>query len=686
MRSTKKKPDNVIDISGNVELVMKLAADKLDAGDHIGALSLIRRAETIEPENEEVMLAIAGTYNEMNRFTESLAYSSCVLNSGHEYVQDAFMIAGYSYLGLGEYVAARKAYRQFLINVPDSYTDEDLIAVYEALDICEANCALNESRESVPAVRDSSEVELEETLKRIEAEEDRVNGDMAYGLLSDAIEKFPDSYELFEKYLLSCYAVMHFKKGIKKYEAAPEKWKSRLTIRCYAALLYSGAHRPRKAAECADNILKMKGLDEEELMRASAVMLEIQNASAAMTLVKRVYSEHPYDQLVIHNYALSAYLSGDYALARTLFEKQLRIDPSDSVAAYYRKLCIKTQEDGILRNVCIPYDVPSGELFRCMTVLSNELGNEDAGRMLTESEPELTQEEIEECVRYCAEKTPPPFRIGGLMLLYERDRRSAMHELYKILLDPSCDDSVRRFAIMTFRDKENMTRFTIFDKGKLLTGELFSTENQPDKTDDEEKENDCPHLQAPFGRLNALLQQKLCNCSKKIRQEAENIVEAAAELYNDLGLALSNSQVPAYAAAIDYTCRFMNSKRAVNAKKLIKDYDITLRRLENAAEKLQSDLCVYGMFEPEEMCKLEDSFEETFKKLHEEEKAAAERKKAGKTKPSSCKNADTGSNKAALASKKRTNSGRKSDKEAKDDSVNNSESGSENNGGAPDAE
>ena len=94
------------------------------------------------------------------------------------------------------------------------------------------------------------------------------------------------------------------------------------------------------------------------------------------------------------------------------------------------------------------------------------------------------------------------------MLLYERDRRSAMHELYKILLDPSCDDSVRRFAIMTFRDKENMTRFTIFDKGKLLTGELFSTENQPDKTDDEEKEDDCPHLQAPFGRLNALLQQK----------------------------------------------------------------------------------------------------------------------------------------------------------------------------------
>lgn len=152
----------------------------------------------------------------------------------------------------------------------------------------------------------------------------------------------------------------------------------------------------------------MKGLDEEELMRASAVMLEIQNASAAMTLVKRVYSEHPYDQLVIHNYALSAYLSGDYALARTLFEKQLRIDPSDSVAAYYRKLCIKTQEDGILRNVSIPYDVPSGELFRCMTVLSNELGNEDAGRMLTESEPELTQEEIEECVRYCAEKLLRP--------------------------------------------------------------------------------------------------------------------------------------------------------------------------------------------------------------------------------------------------------------------------------------
>lgn len=74
----------------------------------------------------------------------------------------------------------------------------------------------------------------------------------------------------------------------------------------------------------------------------------------------------------------------------------------------------------------------------------------------------------------------------------------------------------------------------------------------------------------------------------------------------------------------------MNSKRAVNAKKLIKDYDITLRRLENAAEKLQSDLCVYGMFEPEEMCKLEDSFEETFKKLHAEEKAAAERKKPKK--------------------------------------------------------
>ena len=100
-----------------------------------------------------------------------------------------------------------------------------------------------------------------------------------------------------------------------------------------------------------------------------------------------------------------------------------------------------------------------------------------------------------------------------------------MHELYKILLDPSCDDSVRRFAIMTFRDKENMTRFTIFDKGKLLTGELFSTENQPDKTDDEEKEDDCPHLQAPFGRLNALLQQKLCNCSKKIGRKPKILLK-----------------------------------------------------------------------------------------------------------------------------------------------------------------
>lgn len=61
---------------------------------------------------------------------------------------------------------------------------------------------------------------------------------------------------------------------------------------------------------------------------------------------------------------------------------------------------------------------------------------------------------------------------------------------------------------------------------------------------------------------------KALQLQQKIRQEAENIVEAAAELYNDLGLALSNSQVPAYAAAIDYTCRFMNSKRAVNAKNL----------------------------------------------------------------------------------------------------------------------
>ena len=83
MRSTKKKPDNVIDIRGNVELVMKLAADKLDAGDHIGALSLMRRAETIEPENEEVMLAIAGTYNEMNRFTESRGVYTWGLEFGH---------------------------------------------------------------------------------------------------------------------------------------------------------------------------------------------------------------------------------------------------------------------------------------------------------------------------------------------------------------------------------------------------------------------------------------------------------------------------------------------------------------------------------------------------------------------------------------------------------------------------
>ena len=56
MRSTKKKPDNVIDISGNVELVMKLAADKLDAGDHIGALSLMRVRKQLNPKTRKLCL------------------------------------------------------------------------------------------------------------------------------------------------------------------------------------------------------------------------------------------------------------------------------------------------------------------------------------------------------------------------------------------------------------------------------------------------------------------------------------------------------------------------------------------------------------------------------------------------------------------------------------------------------
>lgn len=644
MINRKKDPNNnVIDINGNLELVMRLASDKLDAEDLIGALSLMRRAETMEPENEEVLLAIAGTYNEMNRFTEALAYSARVMNSGHEYVQDSFMIAGYSYLGLGEYVAARKAFMCFLMNVPDGYTDEDMIALYEALDVCEANCAADNAKEPVPAVRDSSEVELEETLNRIREEEGREDGDLAYGLLREAVEKFPNSYELFEKYLLSCYAVMHYGEGVKQYEDAPEKWKSQFVPRCYAAMLYNGAGMPQKKAECVESILEMKGLDDDETMRASAVMLEIGNAADALTLIKKVYPEHPYDQSVIHNYAAAAYLCGNYALAQSLYERELRIDPTDCVAAYYRRLCIETAESGVQKSISIPYDVPAGELFRCMSVISAALEEKKAdGAKENDGKPEndkpengksenakFDERDFEDSVRYCATMSPMPLRMAGLMLLYDTDERAALHELFKILLDPDCDAAIRRFAVVMLREKANITRFTLYEDGKLLTGELQAVNAKYGGADDGE-EFDVRYLPAAFRRMYALLTKNLKHCDGAVMSSVEYILDAISQWYDNMGQTLPTAQVPAIAAVVEYTCRYLNGERDISAAKLIKNYGITLRRFRNAFLKFEIDffICCKKLCSEEEMHALGESIENAIDALSAEQKVTAKKEPA----------------------------------------------------------
>ena len=77
--------------------------------------------------------------------------------------------------------------------------------------------------------------------------------------------------------------------------------------------------------------------------------MELGRFADAYKIAERLLKKTPYDEDALHRYAICAYELKRYDKAYNAYDKLCRIDPTDTIAKYYKKLCYNAQKGQLPR-------------------------------------------------------------------------------------------------------------------------------------------------------------------------------------------------------------------------------------------------------------------------------------------------------------------------------------------------
>ena len=108
------------------------------------------------------------------------------------------------------------------------------------------------------------------------------------------------------------------------------------------------------------------------------MLMELDRFEDAFGVAEKQLSVTPYDEGALHRYGVCAYETGRYDKAVRAYDKLCRIDPMDTIARYYRRICRAAQlnkppeRKGGIKPMAMNYQVPLDEMVNRINRL-NEL-------------------------------------------------------------------------------------------------------------------------------------------------------------------------------------------------------------------------------------------------------------------------------------------------------------------------
>lgn len=343
-----------------------------------------------------------------------------------------------------------------------------------------------------------------------------------------------------------------------------------MQARCTRALLRQSNHDMQGAMEDAQALREMTIEDMDDLHRASLTLMELGDFAGAQPFCAKWPSRAPYDTGILHRQGLCAYALEEYDRAAHYYDLLTKIDRTDTIARYYRRLCKRTAAGGKKRQgLPLHYQVPMDEVVQRVRTLNNYIRkSKEAQQAEWGPEGELTG-----LAQWCLTLSEDDIRQAALHLIASFGDVWSERLLRDFALRREPDAEIKRRALGLLKHIGAKEPYLTYIDGQMMESRVSLLPGLPE------------NLPAPYRDV-------LKTCLEGMRGvRSEDAVQRAGKLWQSYleqenhYAHLTGAQVAALAAALEYTaCQAAEEK--VTKLELCRKYGVSMLRFNGALAKL----------------------------------------------------------------------------------------------------
>ncbi len=344
----------IVPFRQNAAFYYQRGSKYLSDGDMIRAEQYLRKACKMEPGNEDHVLAFAETLYRMHMYEESLTVllnSLCEIESPSAEI--VFGIAS-DMMSLEEFSAAKQCCR---ICIERGADDPYAARAKEMLDLIEDEPDL----EAQIGLNEDEDLALLDLIHRAKSKHFSFKDDAALNSLLLASDRYPNSEMLDMEIAMMLFSMQEYDEAKRRLFNLFKRNSKSVRGNALMTLIYHIQKQKEEASEQSKKIIIDAECSPEELGYAAPIFLEIGEIDRAMYALELLRESLPYDVEMLHQLAYCYYVKGRKNEAERIYEDLCLRDEGDSVAAYYKKHIKEDSEDEFKRSWSINYDVPIRE-------------------------------------------------------------------------------------------------------------------------------------------------------------------------------------------------------------------------------------------------------------------------------------------------------------------------------------
>ncbi|MBR0189329.1 MAG: hypothetical protein IJQ23_02955 [Clostridia bacterium] len=424
-----------VNLNDSINIYKRLADDKADGGDLLGALGLYLTVLKTDERDLNAIADVADCYADMgllelsNRYwfkfltvcpkdKQGIAYEELAIN--YFYLDNLWAAGFYFHL---------KVERDGFI--AEEGLDEEIIEFFSSPQV---------KKEDYYIAYPFNLADYSGTIKN--AKRAFAAGDLPRAI--NLYRKVPE--ECMTEEAASDYATALFLYGkdeesVEACKTSIERYGENVNAFCNLSSLYHARGNDDKARYYYGRALSARKGDKEESFKIAACAVELGDNITAKECLSVILSERPYDDIMNFFYALALMNLGEYEAAADAMNKTLRLVPTDSVYRFYAELFEKIVADRFAADGLLPFAFIKALPSETERAYKREITKYINGKGQFNGAKDETRKMLELALRFEDKKTAK----AAAFLLASADKNKDI--IYSALLDNDVDDEIKNTLV-----------------------------------------------------------------------------------------------------------------------------------------------------------------------------------------------------------------------------------------------